>query len=183
VTVLAATRGLAEVARELDTTWVIVAGVLVMFMQAGFACVEIGFSRSKNVGTVIAKVLLNFSVATITWWLVGFSIAFGGGALIAGDSGFVLSIGHQISQGSPIAGPSTATAQPSRSSSSCSVPSPSPSSGAPRSSGFGSSPTRSTAWCSLRSSTHSWPTGSSVGGCSATSAGACRTSQVPRSCT
>ena len=43
-------------------TWVIVAGALVIFMQAGFACVEMGFSRSKNVGTVVAKVLLNFSV-------------------------------------------------------------------------------------------------------------------------
>jgi Amt family ammonium transporter len=105
VSALAAARGLAEVAQQLDTTWVIVAGVLVMFMQAGFACVEIGFSRSKNVGTVVAKVLLNFSVATLAWWLVGFGLAFGGGALLVGDSGFVLSLGHTISAGSPVAGP------------------------------------------------------------------------------
>jgi len=97
-------RTLETVARELDTTWVIVAGALVMFMQAGFACVEIGFSRGKNVGSVVAKVLLNFSVATLVWWAVGFGVAFGGGYAIAGNSGFFLTIGQQISQGSPIAG-------------------------------------------------------------------------------
>jgi Amt family ammonium transporter len=37
-----------------DTVWVVVAAVLVMFMQAGFAMLEVGFSRMKNVGTVVA---------------------------------------------------------------------------------------------------------------------------------
>ena len=97
-------RSLTEVTNELDTTWVVVTGVLVMFMQAGFACVEVGFSRGKNVGTVIAKILLNFSVATVVWWAFGFALAFGGGRLLAGDSGFFLNIGHHISAGSPIAG-------------------------------------------------------------------------------
>ncbi len=104
------TRSLAEVTSELDTTWVIVTGVLVMFMQAGFACVEIGFSRGKNVSAVVAKILVNFAVATIAWWAVGFALAFGGGGLIAGDSGFFLSIGHQIAAGSPVAGPLDAQA-------------------------------------------------------------------------
>lgn len=98
------TRTLPEVARELDTTWLVVAAVLVMFMQAGFACLEIGFSRGKNAGTVVAKILLNFSVASLVWWMVGFGLAFGGGAAILGDSGFLLSVGHHISAGSPIAG-------------------------------------------------------------------------------
>ena len=53
---------------ELNMTWVIVAAVLVMFMQAGFAFLEIGFSRGKNAGTGIAKILVNFSIATIAWW-------------------------------------------------------------------------------------------------------------------
>ena len=97
-----------DVAQELDTTWVIVAGVLVMFMQAGFACVEIGFSRGKNAGSVVAKVLVNFSVATLAWWMVGFAIAFGGGSLLSGDSGAFLSIGDQLSSGSPLPGMVTA---------------------------------------------------------------------------
>ena len=49
----------------INTMWVIVAGVLVMFMQAGFVFLEIGFSRGKNAGTVVAKILTNFSIAAI----------------------------------------------------------------------------------------------------------------------
>ena len=52
----------------INTLWVVVAGCLVMFMQAGFAFLEIGFSRGKNAGTVIAKILLNFSIAAIMYW-------------------------------------------------------------------------------------------------------------------
>jgi ammonium transporter, Amt family len=94
-----------QIASELDTTWVIVAGVLVMFMQAGFACVEMGFSRGKNAGAVVAKILMNFSVASLTWWAVGFALAFGGGATLAGSSGFFLGHGTVMAAGSPIAGP------------------------------------------------------------------------------
>jgi Amt family ammonium transporter len=103
--ILAQVRSLSDVASELDTTWVIVTGILVMFMQAGFACLEIGFSRGKNVGAVVAKILVNFSIATLVWWIGGFAVAFGGGALLAGDSGFFLHIGEHLSAGSPIAGP------------------------------------------------------------------------------
>src|SRR6478735_2124183 len=67
------------VADELNTTWVIVAGVLVMFMQAGFLFLELGFSRQKNAGTVVAKILTNFSICAIVWWLCGFAFAFGNG--------------------------------------------------------------------------------------------------------
>jgi Amt family ammonium transporter len=98
-------RSLPEVARDLDTTWLVVAAVLVMFMQAGFACLEIGFSRGKNVGAVVAKVLVNFSTVSLVWWMFGFGIAFGGGLSLVGDSGFLLSVGHEISPGSPIPGP------------------------------------------------------------------------------
>src|SRR5215210_7151318 len=77
---------------SLNTLWVIVAGVLVMFMQAGFALLEIGFSRMKNAGTGIAKILTNFSIASIAYWAVGFALAFGGAGTIAGDSGFFLDV-------------------------------------------------------------------------------------------
>ena len=52
-----------------------VAACFVFFMQAGFAFLEIGFSRQKNVGTVIAKMLDNFSIAALCWWAVGFAFA------------------------------------------------------------------------------------------------------------
>ena len=72
-----------------NSIWVIVAGALVMFMQAGFAFLEIGFSRAKNAGTVIAKILTNFSIAAIAWWAVGFMFAFSGpaGSLIGHEGG------------------------------------------------------------------------------------------------
>jgi Amt family ammonium transporter len=73
----------------INTIWVIVAGVLVMFMQAGFAFLEIGFSRQKNAGTVIAKILTNFSISAICYWAVGFAFAFGAGKIV-GHKGFFL---------------------------------------------------------------------------------------------
>ena len=87
-----------DVASSLNTTWVIVAGVLVMFMQAGFAFLEIGFSRAKNAGTGIAKILTNFSIAAICYWAVGFALAFGGAGTIAGDHGFFLDVSSVPSQ-------------------------------------------------------------------------------------
>jgi len=60
-----------------DTVWVIVAACFVLFMQAGFAMLEVGFARMKNVGTVVAKVIVNLSTASIVYWLVGFAFAFG----------------------------------------------------------------------------------------------------------
>ena len=80
-----------QVAGQLDLTWILVATVLVMFMQAGFAFLEIGFSRGKNVAAGVAKIFANFSIATIAWWGVGFAVAFGGGGWLAGDSGFLFS--------------------------------------------------------------------------------------------
>src|SRR5215211_3066871 len=77
---------------SLNTLWVVIAGVLVMFMQAGFAFLEIGFSRMKNAGAGIAKILVNFSIASIAYWAVGFALAFGGAGAIAGDHGFFLNV-------------------------------------------------------------------------------------------
>ena len=75
----------------INTMWVIVAGCLVMFMQAGFAFLEIGFSRGKNAGTVVAKILTNFSIASIVYWAIGFAFAFGGGlGHVIGTHGFFL---------------------------------------------------------------------------------------------
>jgi Amt family ammonium transporter len=94
------------VAEELNTTWVVVAAVLVMFMQAGYLFLELGFTRGKNVGTMVAKILVNFSISSIVWWVCGFALAFGGAAKLAGDSGFLLGFGDDIS-GGPVAGPLT----------------------------------------------------------------------------
>jgi Amt family ammonium transporter len=74
----------------INSMWVLVAGILVMFMQAGFAFLEIGFSRGKNVGTVVAKILVNFSIAALMFYAVGFAFAFGEGNALIGTHGFFL---------------------------------------------------------------------------------------------
>jgi Amt family ammonium transporter len=73
----------------INTLWVMVAAFFVMFMQAGFMLLEIGFSRGKNAGTVVPKILINFSIAALMWWACGFAFAFGPGEII-GDTGFFL---------------------------------------------------------------------------------------------
>jgi Amt family ammonium transporter len=85
-----------DVAGSVDLTWVLVATVLVFFMQAGFALLEIGFSRGKNAGMGIAKILTNFSIAAIVWWAVGFGLAFGGLGTLFGDTGFFFRIDQSI---------------------------------------------------------------------------------------
>src|SRR5690348_4307559 len=87
-----------DTASALNTTWVIVAAVLVMFMQAGFAFLEVGFSRAKNAGAGIAKILVNFSIASVCYWAVGFALAFGGAGWFAGDHGFFLDVSSLPSQ-------------------------------------------------------------------------------------
>ena len=68
----------------------IVAAILVMFMQAGFAFLEMGFSRQKNVGTVVAKVLMNFAICAVVFWAVGFASGSARGGSIIGYPGFAL---------------------------------------------------------------------------------------------
>jgi Amt family ammonium transporter len=81
---------------EINTLWIIIGAALVFFMQAGFALLEIGFSRGKNAGMGIAKILVNFSLASIAYWAVGFALAFGGGGWFAGDSGWLFQFGREV---------------------------------------------------------------------------------------
>src|SRR6476646_6558558 len=94
----------------INSIWVIVAGCFVMFMQAGFAFLEIGFSRAKNSGTVIAKILTNFSIAGLLYWACGFAFDFGGPlGKIIGTHGFFLRDFGDPQKAFPIMGLSDAT--------------------------------------------------------------------------
>jgi Amt family ammonium transporter len=105
----AAGKGLPE-SVGINSLWVITAGVLVMFMQVGFMFLEIGFSRGKNAGTIVAKILTNFSIASIMYWAVGFAFAFGGATgKIIGTHGFFLRDFGDPQQAFPIMGLSDAT--------------------------------------------------------------------------
>ena len=79
-----------DVIPAIETMWVLVAAILVMFMQVGFMFLEVGFSRMKNVGTIVPKVLANFSIAALCYWAVGFALAFGGTGWFAGTEGTFL---------------------------------------------------------------------------------------------
>ncbi|MGB3683672.1 MAG: ammonium transporter [Rubrobacteraceae bacterium] len=79
-----------DLSLALDTVWVLIAAVLVIFMQAGFAMLEVGFSRMKNVGSVVAKILVNLAIAALLFWAVGFAFAFGDGNALIGTQGFFL---------------------------------------------------------------------------------------------
>jgi Amt family ammonium transporter len=73
-----------------ETTWVVVAAVLVMLMQLGFMYLEVGFSRMKNAGTIVPKLLANYSIAALCYWAIGFALAFGGAGWLAGTHGAFL---------------------------------------------------------------------------------------------
>ena len=62
----------------LDILWILVAGILVFFMQAGFALVEAGFTRAKNVGNIIMKNFMDFSLGSLLFWIIGYSVMYGG---------------------------------------------------------------------------------------------------------
>ena len=53
---------------------------------------EVGFSRMKNVGSVVAKILVNLAIAALLFWAVGFAIAFGTGNAIMGTQGWFLNV-------------------------------------------------------------------------------------------
>ncbi|MSO43878.1 MAG: ammonium transporter [Thermoleophilia bacterium] len=73
-----------------NSMWVVVAATLVLFMQAGFAMLEIGLSRMKNSGAVAGKIIINLSVAILMFWAMGFALGFGDGNGFLGSAGWFL---------------------------------------------------------------------------------------------
>ena len=62
---------------DLGILWIIIAAILVFFMQAGFAMVEAGFTRAKKVCNIIRKNLMDLSLSPIVFWMFGFGLIFG----------------------------------------------------------------------------------------------------------
>jgi Amt family ammonium transporter len=83
----------------ISTVWVVIAAVLVMFMQAGFAFLEAGLTRMKNAGHIAGKNVLIFALASLVYWAVGFGLAFGDGNSIIGTAGFFPSVTELTSVG------------------------------------------------------------------------------------
>ena len=66
-----------EVQLNINIVWTCIGAFLVFFMQAGFAMVEAGFTRAKNAVNILMKNLMDFSVGTIAFFLIGFGLMFG----------------------------------------------------------------------------------------------------------
>lgn len=74
-----------------DYVWILLAGFLVMFMQAGFAMIEAGFSRAKNVTNVLMKNLVDYSAGSLAFFAIGFALMMGTSAhMLVGTDGFFL---------------------------------------------------------------------------------------------
>ena len=78
----------------LDNVWILIAAALVILMQAGFALVEAGLTRGKNVANIFMKNLMDFCIGSAVFFAVGYAIAFGGkmsgaGGYIGGDGWFL----------------------------------------------------------------------------------------------
>jgi Amt family ammonium transporter len=81
----------AEATRGINTVWVLVAAFLVFFMQAGFAFVEAGLTRSKNTVNILFKNVVDFVFATLAFWALGYAFMFGASAGgFIGTTGFLL---------------------------------------------------------------------------------------------
>mmetsp|Transcript_17288 Transcript_17288/g.42352 ORF Transcript_17288/g.42352 Transcript_17288/m.42352 type:complete len:500 (-) Transcript_17288:424-1923(-) len=76
---IASNAGLSTLSTVTDVMWVLVAAILVFWMQAGFAMLEAGSVRAKNTNNILFKNLMDASLAAITFWLLGYSFAFGTG--------------------------------------------------------------------------------------------------------
>ena len=84
----------------LDNAWVVLAGVLVFCMQAGFALLESGLTRVKNTTNILAKNLADMSIGTLAFLAVGYGLAFGAGNAWWGTEGFFLAGGDLTAAGS-----------------------------------------------------------------------------------
>ncbi|MFT3828506.1 MAG: ammonium transporter [Opitutaceae bacterium] len=71
----------------LDTAWVLIAGMLVFWMNAGFALVESGLCQAKNCTNILAKNFIVFAASTISFWVLGWGLMFGDGNGFVGLSG------------------------------------------------------------------------------------------------
>lgn len=102
---LSATEKLDELSTGINTVWMLLAAMLVFFMQPGFALVEAGFTRMKNTANILMKNLVDFMFGALLFWFIGFGIMFGIGGFV-GTPHFIdlESMATIINNGLPIEG-------------------------------------------------------------------------------
>lgn len=80
-----------DLQNNLNTVWTLIAAFMVFIMQAGFAFVEMGMTRGKNSINIIMKNLMDFSVGTLLFFILGFGLMFGTSNGFFGTTDFLLS--------------------------------------------------------------------------------------------
>jgi len=81
---------------SINVVWTLVAGFLIMFMQAGFALVETGLCRAKNAAHVMATNFMIYGLGMLGFWICGFALMFGGVGVAAGAIGSQPALGQGI---------------------------------------------------------------------------------------
>src|SRR5574344_123930 len=71
-----------QLANGINTVWMLLAAMLVFFMQPGFALVEAGFTRAKNTANILMKNFVDFIFGSLLFWFIGFGLMFGTGAFV-----------------------------------------------------------------------------------------------------
>jgi Amt family ammonium transporter len=80
-----------------DTAWTLIAGMLVFFMNLGFACVETGMCRAKNAVNILSKNFIVFAASAIAYWFCGWGLMFGDGNSFMGTNGVFMVSGADYS--------------------------------------------------------------------------------------
>ena len=103
------TAGMSDLRVGLDTVWVLIAAMLVFFMNTGFAMVESGLCRAKNTVNILAKNFIVFAIASLSFWVIGWGLMFGDGNLWTGMQGLFFASG---ADNSPALGAAYASMNP-----------------------------------------------------------------------
>lgn len=95
---------ISDIGISLDTVWMLLAAMLVFFMQPGFALVEAGFTRSKNTANILMKNFVDFMFGSILFWVIGFGLMFGVGDFVGTPEFSLDAMAKIIDNGLPIEG-------------------------------------------------------------------------------
>ena len=96
---------ISSLSTGINTVWMLLAAMLVFFMQPGFALVEAGFTRSKNTANILMKNFVDFIFGSLLFWIIGFGLMFGTGGFVGAPHFFDIdAMAKIIDNGLPIEG-------------------------------------------------------------------------------